>query len=228
MRRALIVGASRGIGLGLVRAHLERGWDVTATVRTPSPDLDTLAGTAKGKLIVERVDITKPGEVAELACRLDGQAFDLIFLNAGIMVARGVPLVDVDDADIVDIVMTNAFSPVRVADRLIGVAAKGATIAFMSSVLGSVATNDDGRAELYRASKAALNSLILSFRARHRDRGDLTVLAVHPGVVRTSMGGPGAPLGISESVEGVIDMLEKRAGTGGAAFVDYRNEIIPW
>ena len=124
--------------------------------------------------------------------------------------------------------MTNAISPIRVADRLLGVAAKGATVTFMSSILGSVSTNDDGRAELYRASKAALNSLILSFRARHADRTDLTILAMHPGVVRTAMGGPGAPLDIQTSVEGVTDTLEKRAGTGGIAFVDYRNEVIPW
>lgn len=228
MRRALIVGASRGIGLGLVREHLERGWHVTATVRTPSPDLDALAGSAAARLVVDRVDITNPKEVVDLARRFEGQTFDLVFLNAGIMVGRGVPLTDLPDEDFVNIFMTNAISPVRVADRLIGTTAKGATIAFMSSVLGSVSTNDDGRAELYRASKAALNSLILSFRARHNDRADLTVLAVHPGVVRTSMGGPGAPLDIPESVKGVTDMLEKRSKTGGAAFVDYRNRIIPW
>ncbi|MGE0765210.1 MAG: SDR family NAD(P)-dependent oxidoreductase [Hyphomicrobiaceae bacterium] len=228
MRRALIVGASRGIGLGLTREHLARGWHVTATVRRPSPELDALIDEAGSRLVVDGVDITLPKEVSDLARRLEGQSFDLIFLNAGIMVSRGVPLVDVSDTDIADIFMTNAISPVRVADRLIGCAAKGATIAFMSSVLGSVSTNDDGRAELYRASKAALNSLLLSFRARHRDRDDVTVLAVHPGVVRTSMGGPGAPLDVGESVQGVADMLENRAGSGGAAFVDFRNRVIAW
>jgi len=228
MKRALIVGASRGIGLGLVREHLARGWHVTVTVRKPSADLEALQKEAEGRLSIEAADITRPNDVMGLARRLEGQAFDLVFLNAGIMAGRGVPLVDVADEDIVDIMMTNAISPVRVADRLIGLARNGATIAFMSSVLGSISTNDDGRAELYRASKAALNSLVLSFRARHGDRRDLTILAVHPGVVRTSMGGPDAPLDITQSVTGVADMLEKRAGTGGAAFVNYRNEIIPW
>jgi NAD(P)-dependent dehydrogenase (short-subunit alcohol dehydrogenase family) len=100
-------------------------------------------------------------------------------------------------------------------------------VAFMSSVLGSIGTNDDGRAELYRASKAALNSLVRSFRARHAQAG-LTVLALHPGVVRTSMGGPSAPLDIETSVRAVADVMEARWGTGGQAFVDYRNEVIPW
>jgi NAD(P)-dependent dehydrogenase (short-subunit alcohol dehydrogenase family) len=228
MQQALIVGASRGIGLGLVREHLARGWQVTATARTASPELEALAGTSGGRLALDRADITRPAEVQALAARLAGRRFDLLFMNAGIMAGRGVALTDVSDAEIERIVMTNAISPVRVADRLLGTAAKGATIAFMSSILGSVSTNDDGRAELYRASKAALNSLILSFRARHADRPDLTVLAVHPGVVRTSMGGPTAPLDIATSVTGVADMLAARAGSGGAAFVDYRNQGIAW
>jgi NAD(P)-dependent dehydrogenase (short-subunit alcohol dehydrogenase family) len=139
-----------------------------------------------------------------------------------------VPLADVPDADIAGIFATNAIGPIRAADTLLPLAAKGGTIAFMSSILGSVSTNDDGRAELYRASKAALNSLILSFRARHKARNDLTVLALHPGVVRTSMGGPTAPLDIQTSVGGLADVLARRAGSGGAAFVDWRNEVVPW
>ncbi len=228
MKKALIIGGSRGLGLGLVGEHLQRGWHVTTTARNTAPELDSLAHGAGGRLFVESLDITQPASVEGLAARLRGQAFDVIFLNAGIMTGRGAALTDVPDGDIVSIFMTNAISPIRVADRLLGVAAKGATVTFMSSILGSVSTNDDGRAELYRASKAALNSLILSFRARHADRTDLTILAMHPGVVRTAMGGPGAPLDIQTSVEGVTDTLEKRAGTGGIAFVDYRNEVIPW
>lgn len=228
MRKALIVGASRGIGLGLVREHLARGWYVTATTRGPSAAIKALRNEVGDRLVREHVDITEADEVSRLAERLVGQTFDLMVLNAGIMLARGVPLVDVADSDIVDTFMTNAISPVRVADRLIAGAGEGATIVFMSSVLGSAARNGDGRAELYRASKAALNSLVLSFRARHGDRADLTVLAAHPGVVRTSMGGAAAPLEVEESATGLADMFAARTGTGGVAFVDYRNDVIPW
>ena len=148
-------------------------------------------------------------------------------MRAGIMAGRGLPLAEVADADISGIFLTNALDPIRTADALAGLVAPGGMVAFMSSILGSVSTNDDGRAELYRASKAALNSLILSFRARH-SRADLTVLAMHPGVVRTRMGGPGAPLDIATSVRGVADTIAARWGSGGAAFVDYRNEVIAW
>jgi NAD(P)-dependent dehydrogenase (short-subunit alcohol dehydrogenase family) len=228
MKKALIIGGSRGLGLGLVGEHLRRGWHVTATMRGDAPELEQLRKETTERLIIERIDISRPADVDGLAMRLRGQAFDLLFLNAGIMAGRGTALVDVPDDDIVSIFMTNAISPIRVADRLLGVAANGATVAFMSSILGSVSTNDDGRAELYRASKAALNSLILSFRARHAERSDLTILAMHPGVVRTAMGGPGAPLDIPTSVKGVTDTIEKRTGKGGIAFVDYRNQVIPW
>ena len=227
MKHALIIGASRGLGLGLVQEHLGRGWCVTATVRGPSASLEALHRDSPGRLAIETLDTTSTAQAVSLAGRLDGQVFDLLLLNAGIMAGRGMALSDVPDAEIQSIFLTNAISPIRVADALAGRVAAGGTIAFMSSILGSIGTNDDGRAELYRASKAALNSLIRSFRARHAT-GDFTVLALHPGVVRTSMGGPDAPLDIETSVRGVADVIEARLGTGGQAFVDYRNQIVPW
>jgi NAD(P)-dependent dehydrogenase (short-subunit alcohol dehydrogenase family) len=227
MKHALIVGGSRGLGLGLAREHLARGWRVTATARTQSADLDTLRREMDGRLAVETLDITSREQVAALATRLHGQTFDLLFLNPGIMAGRGAALGDVPDSDIQTLFLTNAISPIRVADALAGLVAPGRMIAFMSSVLGSIGTNDDGRAELYRASKAALNSLIRSFRARHAADA-ITVLALHPGVVQTSMGGPGAPLGIETSVRGLADVIATRWGSGGQAFVDYRNNVIQW
>lgn len=227
MKNALIVGGSRGLGLGLVREHLARGWRITATRRSPSEELDALRREAPEHLTIETLDVTVPAQRAALAERLDGQKFDLLFLNPGIMAGRGQPLGDVPDDDINAIFLVNALSPIRVADALLGCVAPGGMVAFMSSILGSIGTNDDGRAELYRASKAALNSLIRSFRARHA-AADFTVLALHPGVVRTSMGGPTAPLDIETSVRGLANTMEARWGSGGQAFVDYRNEVIPW
>ena len=227
MQRALIIGGSRGLGLGLVREHLARGWHVTATQRTASDDLAALSRAAGGRLTLETLDIVSTTQARALSDRMAGRSFDLVFLNAGIMAGRGADLRQVPDDDIHAIFLTNAISPIRVADTLTPHVAQGGMIAFMSSILGSIGTNDDGRAELYRASKAALNSLIRSFRARHAAT-DITVLALHPGVVRTSMGGPSAPLDIETSVRGVADVIAARWGSGGQAFVDYRNQIIPW
>jgi NAD(P)-dependent dehydrogenase (short-subunit alcohol dehydrogenase family) len=227
MKSALLIGASRGIGLGLVGEHLARGWQMTATVRSRSEGLEGLKATSGGRLSMETTDISSPQPVQALSQRLGNAKFDLLFMNPGIMRGRGQQLAEVPDNDIVDIFMTNAINPIRAADLLLGHVAPGGMIAFMSSILGSIATNDDGRAELYRASKAALNSLVRSFRARHKER-DFTLLALHPGVVRTSMGGPTAPLDVETSVKGLADVIAKRWGSGGTAFVDYRNEIIAW
>ncbi|MFV0295769.1 MAG: SDR family oxidoreductase [Hyphomicrobiaceae bacterium] len=227
MKRAIIVGASRGIGLALVREQLKKGWHVTATVRSAAPELEALVRDHDGRCVIERVDITDGPQVKALAGRLQGQQFDLLFLNAGIMRGRGLSVSDIPQSEIDEIFLTNAVSPIRVADALVGMVAGGGMVAFMSSILGSISTNDDGRAELYRASKAALNSLIRSFAARHGDRG-LTILALHPGVVRTAMGGPTAPLDIETSVTGLSATIDQRWGKRGTAFVDYRNEVIAW
>jgi NAD(P)-dependent dehydrogenase (short-subunit alcohol dehydrogenase family) len=227
MKHALIIAGSRGLGLGLVREYLARSWRVTATARTPSGELVALRGEVDGRLAIEPLEVTSVVQTAALAARLKGQICDLLFLNPGILVGRGAALGDVSDGDIQDVFMTNAIGPVRVADALAHLVTPGGTIAFMSSDMGSVGANYDGRVELYRASKAALNSLIRSFRARH-GKDDLTVLAMHPGVVRTSMGRPDAPLDIETSVRSVANVIEARWGSGGQAFVDYRNETIPW
>jgi NAD(P)-dependent dehydrogenase (short-subunit alcohol dehydrogenase family) len=227
VKHALIIAGSRGLGLGLVREYLARGWQVTATARTPSDELIALRNDVDARLVIESLEVTLVAQTAALAARLKGQSFDLLFLNPGIMAGLGAPSSDVPDSDIQNIFLTNAISPIRVADALTHLVVPGGTVAFMSSDKGSVGTNDDGRAELYRASKAALNSLIRSFRARH-GKDDLTVLALHPGMVRTSMGRPDAPLDVDTSVRGLANVIETRWGTGGQAFVDYRNEIIPW
>lgn len=227
MKHALIIAGSRGLGLGLVREYVARGWHVTATVRTPVAELDALSRERREQLTIETLDVRSPAQTAALAGRLEGRTFDLLFLNAGMMAWRSASMGDVPDADIQDMFLTNAISPIRVADALVRHVVPGGTVAFMSSILGSVAANDNGRMQLYRASKAALNSLVRSFAARHAEAG-LTVLAVHPGVVRTAMGGPNAPLDVETSVRGVADMIEARRGSGGVAFVDYRNRAVPW
>ena len=100
-------------------------------------------------------------------------------------------------------------------------------VAFMSSGLGSVADKTDSYSDLYSASKAALNSLSRSF-AASLGRRRITVLAMAPGWVRTDMGGRGAPLSVEESVRGIVDVLESRAGTVRHGFVDHRGREVAW
>lgn len=227
MKKALIVGASRGLGLAFAGEQLRRGWQVTATVRAGSTPLSEMQDDAGGRLRIEQLDINNGVQLHELTARLQGQSFDLLFLNAGILMGHQTPLAEIGDEDVTSMFFTNAISPIRVADALVDNVVPRGMVAFMSSRLGSIATNEDGVLELYRASKAALNSLFRSYRARHAHR-NLTVLALHPGVVRTAMGGPDAPLDIATSVVGISDVIENHWASGGHAFVDYRDAVIPW
>jgi NAD(P)-dependent dehydrogenase (short-subunit alcohol dehydrogenase family) len=229
MPRALIVGASRGLGLGLVEGLADRGWGVLATVRDPAAAADLNQLALRGKARIERLDVTEPETAQALRDNLaDEPPFDLLFLVAGIGHPRGKTVLTAADAEAMNQFRTNAVGPVRTAEILLDVVApQGGTVAFMSSQLGSVARRDAAYADLYSASKAALNSLSRSFAARHADRG-LTVLSLHPGWVRTDLGGDEAPLDVDTSVRGLIEVVERHRAQGGDLFLDYRDQTLPW
>ena len=227
-RTALVVGASRGLGLGLAAELKSRGWNVVATVRDQAGErrLRALAAKPGGEITVEHVDINDDAAVAALRRRLDGKVFDLVFVNAGIAPEPDDAL-RTSRAVAADVFLTNAVAPIRFARAFVDRVRDGpGIIAFMSSGLGSVADKTDSYGELYSASKAALNSLSRSFTAALGRR--ITVLAVAPGWVRTDMGGPGASLSVEESTSGIVDVLEARAGTGRHGFVDYRGRDVAW
>jgi NAD(P)-dependent dehydrogenase (short-subunit alcohol dehydrogenase family) len=228
-KEIVIVGASRGLGLGLVREYLKRGWRVTATARTPAKadDLRALADSTPA-LRLEVLDIDDAAAVAALAKRLAGATFDVLFVNAGISGPSDQSLDRVTPAEIGALFYTNAVATVRVAAKLAPLVRPGTgVIAFMSSRVGSNAGASSGVRPLYRASKAALNSMTRSFVADLKGQ-PLTVLSVHPGWVRTDMGGPDAPVDVPASVAGIADVIGRHAGHHGHVFVDYEGAEIPW
>jgi NAD(P)-dependent dehydrogenase (short-subunit alcohol dehydrogenase family) len=219
----LIVGASRGIGLGLAREFAERGWSVTATVRDAAR-ADALEAL---EVAIETVDIADAASAAALAERLGGRSFDAVIINAGVSGPQATPKAVEHDA-FAALFVTNALAPVRLAEMLVRLVKPGSgVIGFMTSQLGSVANNTGGGMELYRASKAALNSFTRSFSARHRDKG-LSILSLHPGWVKTDMGGPGADIDVATSVKGLADVVEKAVGAHQEAYLDYAGNALPW
>jgi NAD(P)-dependent dehydrogenase (short-subunit alcohol dehydrogenase family) len=223
-RRALIVGASRGLGLGLAESLHDRDWRVVATVRKSSPDHENL--WLQG-VRIETVDIDDDASVTALHQRLGGEKFDLVFVVAGVATESDKPLHAVSRAVSAQVYLTNAVSPILFAEAFADRIAPGGTLAFMSSILGSVALNEDGGWENYRASKAALNTNARSFAVRHAER-DYGILLVHPGWVRTDMGGAEADLDIETSVAGMIAVIEAFAGRRDVAYLDYRGETLAW
>lgn len=227
-KTALIIGASRGLGWGLAREYLRRGWRVVATVRAGSTGtpLHALSNDFTN-LEIEVLDITVAEQIAALRWRCASRRFDLMFVNAGVSNDPNERIGDIETDEFMRVMLTNALSPMRVVERLGDLVKSGGTIALMSSELGSVTANVDGGWEAYRASKAALNSLMRSWVARHRD-DSRSFFVVAPGWVRTEMGGAEAPLDIDTSIPGVVDTLARRSGSGGLAYVNYRDEVLPW
>ena len=229
-RWALVVGASRGLGLGLAAELQRRGWNVAGTVRDNAGErrLQHVADKPGGEVRVEHLDINDDEEIAALRRRLDRIEFDLVFVNAGISPKGRSDAASATRDEAAMVFMTNAVSPLRVAHAFLDRVKSGpGIVAFMSSGLGSVADKTDSYSELYSASKAALNSLSRSL-AASLGRRHITVLAIAPGWVRTDMGGRGAPLCVEESARGIVDVLESRAGTGRHGFVDYRGRDVAW
>lgn len=221
-KHVLIIGASRGLGLGLALRFLERGWVVTATVRGNPPTELTAAGAR-----IETLEINELPSQDALVKGLKGQRFDVVFVNAGVMGPTG-ELDAVDLQAFSDLFTTNVLSPIRLARRLVGnLASDTGVLAFMSSALGTVASPDAPDAALYKASKAALNSMVNTFVTTLPEPRP-TVVCMHPGWVKTDMGGPGADIDVATSTGGMVSQVQALAGKGGLRFIDYTGKALPW
>ena len=224
-KTALIIGASRGLGLGLVKQLLQDGWDVTATVRDPSK-ADALK--AVGPVRIEKLDMDDQQAVIALSQRLKDRTFDLLFVNAGVKGPANQEPGRATLAEVGQLFFTNAVAPINLAQRFVGQIRKDSgVLAFMSSVLGSVTIPDGSDLALYKASKAALNSMTNSFITQLGDQ-KLTVLSLHPGWVKTDMGGENAHIDVDTSVRGLVDQVNAYTGKGGHHFVDYKGDTIAW
>ena len=222
---ALLLGASRGLGLGLAREYLSRGWRVIATARDNARQLEALAKEAQGNLRIERVDIADTDSVAELRDTLGDEKLDLLFVVAGISGSVPTPLHQVSPDEAARVFLVNAYFPIAAAEAFMDLLKPAGTVAFMSSRLGSIELNDYGSWETYRLSKAALNMGSRSFFHRHAEHA---VLSLSPGWVRTDMGGSSATFDVETSCRNVADAIARHAGKPGNRYVNYDGAELPW
>jgi NAD(P)-dependent dehydrogenase (short-subunit alcohol dehydrogenase family) len=224
----LLIGASRGLGYAIAEKYIELGWRVVATARRDSgTKLKRLAESSHGHLEVETVDINEPAQVAARRGRLASRTFDLLFVNVGVKNDDRETIADVSTDEFTRVMVTNALSPMRVVEALQALVPPAGTVAVMSSGQGSVANNLNGGYEVYRASKAALNTLMRSFAARHA--GDArAMLLLAPGWVRTDMGGPNGRLSIEESIPNLVSVVNAQRGKAGLQYLDYLGQTVPW
>lgn len=229
----LIIASERGLGLGLARQFLERGWSVvgTAKPRADTAELRRLATEAPSRLDIASIDVTDAGQIEPFLEELGPRRFDVIYFNAGIWGATHQSVSEATDDELAEIMLTNAFGPIRLAHRLLDHIAPSGTYCFMSSHRGSIAGNLEGGLELYRASKVALNMLARGLWATNRNR-DLTVLSIHPGWVNTDMGTLNgtvdAEMELEPSVRGVADVVEGKMGLGQNLYLDWQGAALDW
>lgn len=216
----LIIGASRGIGLGLVEQFSAQGWQVTATYRGTVPQNSSAQWLA--------LDITDPASQQHFIEQLAGQTFSAIVINAGIYGPAEQRLDQATDAQLNQLFLTNSFAPVRLAQRLLPqLASHGGVLAFTSSQMASLSENPQAEMPLYAASKAALNMLVRALQPTAEQAG-VTLLSLHPGWVQTDMGGEQAPVTVVQSSLGLREVITAAANKGGHHYLDYQGQTLEW
>ena len=222
MALALVIGASRGIGLELVRQYLADGWRVIATARRK----EEVAMLAEMGAEAHKLDVTNVEAVAGMGWKLDGEELDVAILNAGVYGPRtdGFPM----QTDFDSVMHINVLGAMRLLPIIAPLvcAARG-KLAVMSSRMGSLSERQGSSGSLYRASKAALNSVLVDTAHQFGPQG-ATCVALHPGWVRTEMGGAGAALSVEESVRGLRKVLAELPASEQAVYRDYDGSTIGW
>ncbi|MBP5989729.1 MAG: SDR family oxidoreductase [Piscinibacter sp.] len=221
MAHALIIGASRGIGAEFVRQYRAEGWQVTATARG---DEALAALRAQGATAIA-LDVTSAESVSRLAWQLEGVSFDVIVNVAGVL-KRQSGLEAPSDADFDHTMHANVLAPMRVLPQLVDKLAPGAKLALISSKMGSMGARNATSSWLYRASKAAANSVLKDISLEWA--GKAVCVSFHPGWVRTDMGGAGADIGVEDSVAGMRRVIAGLAAQDNGRFLNYDGSEIPW
>jgi len=221
-RRVLVVGASRGIGLELARQYVQAGAHVTGTVRDDAGRA-CLEGTGAKAL---RLDVADVASAASLGWQLDGEAFDVVIINAGVYGPRSSALETPSAADFDAVMHTNVLGPMRVLPQIAEVLAPDARLAVISSRMGSIGQRAGTAGWLYRASKAALNSVLKD--ASLALAGRATCVAFHPGWVRTDMGGAGAELDPADAVDSIRRTLAGLQPSQNGSFLNHDGTPIDW
>jgi NAD(P)-dependent dehydrogenase (short-subunit alcohol dehydrogenase family) len=239
MPTILITGASRGLGLEFARQYAADGWRVIACVRAPGAanELDDLARSSDGRVTVHSLDVGEPAQIDALAKALDGTPIDVLLNNAGTMgresfAEKGLATQAFGQSDYDDWVRTlrvNVLGPMKMAEAFVEhVAASGQKkIVTLTSIVGSIGQSKFGGLYAYRSSKAAANSVMKAMSMDLKQRG-IIALPMHPGWVRTGIGGPRGELDVTTSVTGVRKVVAELTPADAGRFLQWDGRELPW
>lgn len=230
MSSVLVTGSNRGLGLEWCRQYAEAGWRVFATCRHPET-ADALHDLAPShpRLSVHCLDVTRPESVYAVRAELQNESIDVLVNNAGIYLEKYAPTADLRYDEWQQTLEVNTLSPLRVTEALLELVARSQRrlVVAISSHMGSIAEIGAPGDTYYRSSKAALNAAMKGFSLALRERG-VGVLLLHPGWVKTRMGGWDAPLTATESVAGMRTLVDAFSLDQSGRFLRYNGTEIPW
>ena len=230
MPTTLITGANRGIGLEFCRQYAADGWSVHACCRDPdgAGELADLARAAAGRVTIHRLDVTDGAEVAAVAAAID-VGIDLLVNNAAVSGPERQSAREMDFDGWAAAFAANTMAPLRVAQAFTPhvTRSEGKRIVTISSRLGSLTANQSGGRIAYRSTKAAVNQVMRCLAFELAELGVTSVL-VHPGWVRTDMGGPGGALDASESVTAMRRLVDQLTPEDNGRFLSYDGTALPW
>jgi NAD(P)-dependent dehydrogenase (short-subunit alcohol dehydrogenase family) len=209
MKNTVITGANRGIGLELTRQYLASGHSVVACCRTPelARDLKSLMDIYPDQLVMAKLDVASNVSINELSKQLRGKQISLLINNAGVCLNSEGRIGSLSSLEWTEMFLVNSISPAMLVQGLIASLTHNAKVANISSDMGSIGLCDSNGYSGYRASKAALNSITKSLSFELRPRG-ISIFAIHPGWVKTAMGGNEAPILVEESAKALIATID--------------------
>lgn len=232
MKTLLITGANRGIGLEFVRQYAAEGWRVLACCRKPAAAdlLNRLVSQFPNRIQVHALDVTDHRQIEQLSQTLTDQPIDLLINNAGVYPPdRGDAFGRTDYAAWQHAFAVNTMAPLKMAEAFIRQVScsERKTIATITSKMGSVADNRGGGSYIYRSSKAGINMVVKSLSIDLSPQKIITVV-LHPGWVKTDMGGPGALITAEQSVTGMRRVIDNLTLADSGKFYAFDGQIVPW
>ena len=230
MATILITGTNRGLGLEFVQQYLQRGERVIATCRNPD-ESDALQELAASNPILSLLplEVSDAQSMAVFAEAIKDEAIDVFINNAGVYGPRDANFGNVSGEDWEEVLKINSIAPILLTQLIIGSLRQGSEqkLVYITSKMGSIDDNRGGGSYIYRSSKTALNSAVKSLSVDLADEG-FSVALLHPGWVRTDMGGPNGLIDAPESVSGMISVIDNLSAANSGQFFNYDGNVIPW
>lgn len=233
-RIMVITRANRGIGLGFVKSFLEKGDRIVAVARQPEKaiELKLLREMYEEHLFLVSFDVTDETAIQKAVDTVQKKwsSVDILINNSGIF--GGKPQDSVKNLNLEIVKETfdvNVLGPIRVTRGFLPLLERGKEkkIIHITSLMGSIDDNKSGGDYAYRVSKAALNMMNRSLAHELREQRICSVV-MHPGWVKTDMGGPEAPISVDESVRGMMTVISKLKPSDSGSFFNYQGNHMPW